>query len=332
MTEPSYNILEELEARLVPLLTRRGIPVESIQPIGLIGRGASSSVFSLLINHKYHVLKLYYSHYSFLREQRNRRRLIWPPRVLLSSRQNENSLGYDLVITEVPEGVSFNSTHLLDWVQERLGQHLMELHRIRRARKVSTPGLRQAITDVTPGALKAAELLGGSAPSVVQGLITEIQDWLAHHAATMRVTSSLLHKDLWWDNIIIARDDVYLIDWESMKTGDYAEDLAFGRVMIDYCPPYHEKGNAFWRTPRNEAAVNRFWVGIVDLYAHEVGDETIHDRLRFYLVLQTLRRLSDAAFSDLPPNRDMLQIWVNQLPGFWERGLKLDGQAPGSPA
>jgi hypothetical protein len=324
MTEPDYDILEELEDRLVPLLTRRGIQIESIQPIGLIGRGASSSVFSLLINGHYHVLKLYYSHTSYLREQRNRRRLIWPPKLLLSSKQNDNSLGYDVVVTEVPEGTTFNSNHLLAWVQDRLGGHLIELHRIKRARRVSTVGLRTAVSDVADGAMKAAEVHGGQAPALIASLVAQLPEWLNKHSAAMRVTSSLLHNDLWWDNIVIAKDDVYLIDWESMKTGDYAEDLAFARVMMDYQPPYY-KERKFWQTSRNEGVADRFWAGIVDRYRQEFEDETIHDRLRFYLVLQTLRRLSDMGYSDLEPNRDLLKIWIDQLPLFWDRGLELDG-------
>lgn len=320
MTEPNYDILEEMEAHLLPLLNRHAIIVDSIQPIGLIGRGASSSVFSLLINGRYHVLKLYYSHASFLREQRNRHRLIWPPRILLSSRHTENSLGYDLVVTEVPEGTSFNSSHLLDWVQERLGQHLIELHRLRRSRRVTTSSLRQAISDTQSGALRAAEIHGGNAPNLVATLIADMQTWLQAHSSLMRVTSSLLHNDLWWDNIIIARDDIYLIDWESMKTGDYAEDLAFGRLMIDYRPPYYQD-RAFWQTPRNEAVVNRFWLGIADTYRHEFDDTTLDARLRFYLALQTLRRLSDIGYATFEPNIELLHIWLNQLPRLWQHGL-----------
>lgn len=322
MSEPSYDVLEEMEARLVPLLRKHGIAVESIQAIGLIGRGASSSVFSLLIDGKYHVLKLYYSHYSYLREQRNRRRLIWPPKILLSSGQSKNNLGYDLVVTEVPPGVSFNSTYLIDWVQERLGRHLMDLHRIHRARKVSTVRLRQSFTDTEPGALRAAALMGGSAPRVVRRFLDEVPAWIASHKRIMSVASSLLHNDLWWDNVIIAKDDVYLIDWESLRTGDYAEDLAFARVMMDYVPPYHGPDKQFWRTARNAQAADRFWTGIIDMYKHEFEDYNLHARLRVYLILQTMRRLSDAAYSDIEPNRDMLKIWLDQLPAFWERGLE----------
>lgn len=321
MIELDYNLLEELEHRLLPLLTRFGIAVEQIQPIGIIGRGASSTVFSLLINSKYHVLKVYSSHTSFLREQRNRRRLIWPPRIVLASRQNENSLGYDLVITEVPEGRSFNSEHLLDWVQEKMGRHLLELHRLRRARKVGTPGLSRALDDVLDGALKAGDIYGPSGREIISGVIDDVRTWLNHNSALMRVRSSVLHNDLWWDNIIVAKDDIFLIDWESMKTGDYAEDLAFSRVMMDYVSPRYPE-HKFWRTQRKEDIADRFWNGIVNMYAHEFEDESLPDRLRFYLVLQTLRRLSDMAYRDFAPNVELITIWINQLPGFWEHGVE----------
>jgi tRNA A-37 threonylcarbamoyl transferase component Bud32 len=321
MIELDYTFLEELEHKLLPVLTRRGIAVEQIQPIGVLGRGASSTVFSLLINGNYHVLKVYYSHTSFLREQRNRRRLIWPPRIVLASPKSDNSLGYDFVITEVPQGISFNSEHLLDWVQEKMGRHLIELHRLRRARKVATPGLLQALYDVQTGALKAGDMYGPTGRQQIAALFAQVESWLAHHAKLMRVESSVLHNDLWWDNIIVANDEVYLIDWESMKTGDYAEDLAFSRVMMDYTTPQYQK-RTFWHSARNEDAANRFWSGIIEMYQHEFDDKTLPERLKFYLVLQTLRRLSDIAYSDLPTNHELLHIWVDQLTGFWERGLE----------
>lgn len=312
--------IEDLEERLIPVLRRRNIEVESIKLIGLLGRGASSSVFSVLIDHKYHVLKLYYSHTSFLKEMRNRRRLIWPPKILLSSKQNENSLGYDLVITVVPEGISFNSTHLLDWVQMRLAEHLIELHRLRRKRMVSIVALRKALADVEYGAKKAAYDYGEGQYEVVNEVIEEAQQYLKASSSNLRVAGSLLHNDLWWDNIIIAKDDVYLVDWESMRVGDYAEDLAFMRVMLDFTPGYDSK-RGFWKTIRDETVANRFFANIIEMYEHAFEDETLDERLRFYLVLQSLRRLSDMSSGTYQYNRELVSIWLKQLPEFWKYGL-----------
>ena len=312
--------IEGLEERLIPVLRRRNIEVESINLVGLLGRGASSSVFSVLIDQKYHVLKLYYSHTSFLKEMRNRRRLIWPPKILLSSKQNENSLGYDLVITVVPEGVSFNSSHLLYWVQMRLAEHLIELHRLRRKKMVSITALRKSLEDVEYGAQKAAYDYGDGQYEVVTGIIEETKQYLKSSSATLRVSGSLLHNDLWWDNIIIAKDDVYLVDWESMRVGDYAEDLAFMRVMIDFKPAYDSK-RIFWKTARDETVANRFFANIIEMYEHAFEDETLDERLRFYLVLQSLRRLSDMSSGTYHYNRELVGIWLRQLPDFWKHGM-----------
>ncbi len=312
--------IEDLEERLIPVLRRRNIEVESINLIGLLGRGASSSVFSVLIDHQYHVLKLYYSHTSFLKEMRNRRRLIWPPKILLSSKQNENSLGYDLVITVVPEGVSFNSSHLLDWVQTRLAEHLIELHRLKRKKMVSVAALRKALEDVEYGSKKAAYDYGEGQYEVATNVIEAVKQYLKTSSSNLRVAGSLLHNDLWWDNIIIAKDDVYLVDWESMRVGDYAEDLAFMRVMLDFTPGYDSK-RGFWKTSRDEVVANRFFANIIEMYEHAFEDETLNERLRFYMVLQSLRRLSDMSSGTYQYNRELVGIWLKQLPEFWEHGL-----------
>jgi aminoglycoside phosphotransferase (APT) family kinase protein len=321
MIDLDYGVLEELEKRLVPLLRRRNIKVESIQLIGLLGRGINSSVFSLLINHQYHVIKLYHDHASFLREMRNHKRLIWPPKILMVSRNNQNSLGYDFVITEVPKGSSLTSDQMLDWVQERLGQHLVELHRLRRKRRISTSSLRRAIDDVEYGSIQAAESSSHTSVQVVQQVILELHRFLQEKSAIMRVEPSLLHNDLWWDNIIVALDDVYLIDWEWLRAGDYLEDLAYFRVMLEF-RPLSNQSRKFWQTDPDEAAADRFLAGILEMHQREFKDDTAPERLRFYLALQTLRRLSDYAAGIYGDKPALLDYWLEHLPRFWRLNLE----------
>jgi thiamine kinase-like enzyme len=126
----------------------------------------------------------------------------------------------------------------------------------------------------------------------------------------MRRPSSLLHNDLWWDNIIVAADDVYLVDFESVKTGDYAEDLAFIRVMFDYYPQYYQR--RFWHNERDEASANEFIDGIIRHYQREFDDPGLPERMQFYVALQALRRLSDQAYLETP-NLDLIRLWLEQL-------------------
>ncbi|HSX02051.1 MAG TPA: phosphotransferase [Candidatus Saccharimonadia bacterium] len=312
---------EILQPKLVDALQRQGVEVEALHLIGLLDHSARSSVFSALINHEYYVIKLYHIHANFVRDMRNYRRLTWPPPIFLSSKRSENALGRDLVITRVPAGSSFTSANLLDWVRDRLGAHLVELHRSQRARRVSVAGLHRSVNDTEAGALAAAEQHGGpTARQATSAVIEQMHQFLNHRAPIMRVKPSLLHNDPWWDNIIVAKDDVYLIDWEWMSVGDYALDIAYARIML-FFRPVHDHSRGFWVTPRDEDAADRFFAGIAEAHCQEFNDHTLFERLKFYLALQTLRRLSDYAAGTFEDYPELLAYWVEQLPRFWHHGL-----------
>lgn len=320
MISLDYGVLEELERHLAPLLEAAGFPVESLQAIGMLGRGGSGSVFSLHINNHYYVIKIYTSHAAYVRERRNWRRLVWPPEVILAVPAGKNPLGYDIVVTAVPQGVSFNSTNLQEWVADKLSERLIEMHRVRRARTVSVASLRRAVADVAWGATQAAASVSDEARLMVEGVVVGLGHFLDTKGQIMRVQPSLLHNDLWWDNIIIARDDVYLIDWEWVKLGDYAEDLAYARVMLGFVPVY-DRSHRFWQGDPDDKVANRFFYHITDTYSREFEDMTLDDRMRFYLSLQTLRRLSDYFAGAYKGGHHLRDYWLERLPGFWQDGL-----------
>lgn len=283
--------LEELERRLLPLLKRRGVIVEDMQPIGLIGRGQSSSVFSVVIDGQYHVLKVYTREGSYRNELRNRRRLIWPPEIVLQSRRRQNSLGLDLILTKVPEGRAFCSDDLLDWVAESLGQHLIELHHISRKRQVSAQQLIDRFTQTLPYVEAATQRHLPKRLHEVRALHEAVLDHIKSNRPAFRVTKSLVHGDLWWGNVIIAKDEVFLIDWETVGTADYLEDIAQLRIMLDY-HQFKDVSEGFWRDERNTAAADRFFRILLDEYRYGFDDdETIDIRLPFYLVLYAFWRI-----------------------------------------
>lgn len=290
MQPPQLNLdtLEALEEKLVPVLKRRGVEVQAIQPIGILGRGASSTVFSLLIDGDYHVMKVYTRGSAYQAELRNRRRLIWPPKLVLTSRHNQNSLGYDLMITKVPEGRDFCSDDLLDSIADKLGQHMLELHRIKRKKRVTATSLAKRLEEAADGAEK---LVSHHRPDILaefKQACTEAMELLVQNKASFRVEHSLIHGDLWWNNIIIARDEVFLIDWETMKTADFVEDLAFLWTMFDYS----QGGRKFWRGERNMVALQRFMKRVFQHYEYEYPEENVMLRIKFYVFLLQIRRLN----------------------------------------
>lgn len=320
MISLDYGVLEELERHLAPLLEAAGFPVETLQATGMLGRGGSGSVFSLHINNRYYVIKIYTSHAAYVRERRNWRRLVWPPQVILSLPANKNPLGYDIVVTAVPQGSSFTSENLQEWVSDKLCERLFEMHRVRRTRKITAASLRRSIDDVAWGATQAAAGVSEESRLMVENIVEELRRFLDRSSAIMRVQPSLLHNDLWWDNIIVARDDVYLIDWEWVKIGDYAEDIAYARVMMGFVPVY-DPSHRFWREQPDNMAANRFFARITDAYKREFEDSSLDERMRFYLCLQTLRRLSDYYSGIYKESHYLLNYWLERLPGYWADGL-----------
>jgi aminoglycoside phosphotransferase (APT) family kinase protein len=239
---------------------------------------------------------------------------------VLASRAAQNDLACDFVLTAAPAGRSFVSTDLNDQTGSNLSRHLIRLHRTKRSRLVSIAGLHRSIADTQAGALEAARSGGESSISALAELILELHAYIDAHATLFRTRQSLLHNDVWWDNIIVTPNDVYLIDWEWMSTGDYLVDISYARVMLMF-RPVHNHAREFWQGLPDESVANQFFTKLVASHRLEFGDSTINERLPFYLALQTLRRLSDYAagtYGVLPPLRD---YWLHTLPKFWRHGL-----------
>jgi aminoglycoside phosphotransferase (APT) family kinase protein len=307
---------DELQTNLVPLLRRYGNTVATFSYSGPLDHSSRSTVYAVTIDHKYYVIKFYHIHANYVRDLRNYRRLPKPPEILLALNGPQNPFKSDFIITAVLQGSSMTSNDLTVTVALRLSRYLIELHRVRRSRPVSISSLHRAIDDTAYGAPGAA----GSKKAVVTNTIASMHKFLDSQGEIMRVTPSLLHNDVWWDNIIVTPNDVYLVDWEWMKVGDYAEDLAHARIMLAH-RPNHDKRRQFWLETPNEDKANRFFRVIADQYVREFGDRTLYDRLKFYLALATLRRLSDHAAGTfkLPESK---AYWAENLSVFWRRGLK----------
>jgi thiamine kinase-like enzyme len=327
MTQPNpvvdFNLdqLEELEERIVPLLQRRGIEVEAIQPIGLLGKGAHSLVYSLLINDAHHVLKIYLRRESYEQEVRNLRKLASVSKVILNSRRTENSLKYDLIMTRVPVGRAMTSEHLQDWVRDHLGHHLVELHRIRRRRKVDINYLLKRLERFRHRAVAAVTDMDPKNAEAVAKICNELEHQIKLERKNLEINRSLLHGDLWWNNIIVTSDEVYLIDWESVHTGDAMEDLAMFRGLIDCVYPY-PNAPRFWVGERQPEQVDQFLDGIINLYRTELGP-AVDKRLKIYFALFSLMRLR--VMQDLNRQQTLLDIpeltsWLaSDLIRVWRR-------------
>jgi thiamine kinase-like enzyme len=316
------QLLEQLEAlgeHLAPLLERRGISVESITPIGLLGAGAQSSVFSILIDGRHHVLKAYQNSDSFDRELKNHRKLSQPPRVILTSRKDQNSMHLDLLLTAVPSGRTLNSSDLTDRVRDQLAEQLLHLHRLRRRQPVRVELQLARFHRVAGPALRQIEIVSPQQATAARAIMTGAETYFNKYRGHFVVKKTVLHGDLWWSNIIVTPEDVYLIDWENVKSGDVLEDLAKLRVLMDYA--YHRPNSPrFWAGRRQPQRADWFIQGMADQHGRELPDPSIAIRLPFYLILAALTHIKNLylmAQENWPVTAEETRWQIDNLHRFW---------------
>jgi thiamine kinase-like enzyme len=211
---------------------------------------------------------------------------------------------------------------MVDWVAEKLGKHLLELHRIRRNRRVKPELLVSRLGRARGGAMRVVEAVIPEKCEDLQEIYDQALAYLDKYQSKFMIRKSLVHGDLWWSNVIVTQDDVYLIDWEALKTGDYLDDIARFRIMIDYKHYHEEAQKQFWTDERDPLAADRFVDQILDVYREEFDSE-VDRRLKFYLVLWCFIHLKDieARMHKYPVEQRTLNM-VADLERYWQDGLK----------
>lgn len=273
--------LPELELELIDLLRGQGLPIEEIRLIGLLGKGTRATAFSVIIDGVYHVLKVYDSKDSLRAELKNLKKIIPKDRFLFSWQEQMEGSKLNLAIIEVPEGRELNSGLLTPTTIDRLAERLAELHSIRYRQRVSVTNLREQLKRYTTPFLDHIKLMGRDV-APYQQVVQQLNDMLTGQPELFRINKVRIHGDLWWPNIIVANEDVYLIDWESVRRSDAAEDLAKLRVFIyGYRTP--AVPTFFWQAPEQRQQMADLITEIVATHTAVTGDQDLTERLRFYL-------------------------------------------------
>lgn len=288
---PPLN-LADLELELIDILTTQGLPVEEIRLIGLLGKGTRATVFSALIDGDYHVLKVYDSKDSLQAELKNLRKVIPKDRFLFSWQEKlDDDRKINLAIIEVPEGTELSSNKITDSFSQRIADRLVELHSIRYRQRVSHASLIQRLDRYKQPFLDHIAVMGRDL-AVYENLWRTLKDNLRRNPDLFRTNKVRIHGDLWWPNIIAAKEDAYLIDWESMRRGDACEDIAKLRVYIyGYRTP--AVPTFFWDDVNHAPRIGELVATIVNRHETVLGDTSLRERLKFYLPLWCIEELGN---------------------------------------
>lgn len=323
-----HNDVASLEFRLLDILQSQGLAVEEIQLVGLLGKGSRATVFAVTINGEYHVLKVYDSADSLKAELKHLKRIIPKDKLLFSWQEVDDGGTLNLIIIEVPEGKELNASAIDAGISSKIGLRLAELHRIRYRQKVSVRSLRVDLELWHEPSLNLVRQLGlDIAP--YEELYKQLFDRLEKNPDSLRVPKVRIHGDMWWPNIIYTGGDIYLIDWESVRRGDAAEDIAKLRIYLYWPRNYRPAANFFWRSDGDSEAIGGLMKAIVDEAVQVRGDETLANRLGFYLPYYCLREL--ARRSLLNQNEGPVSTAINHFIAFDALALATDPFAPPQP-
>ena len=276
----TFDDLIQLEVDLVEALRQQGLTVDSIKLIGLKGQGESSTVFSVLINDIYHVLKVYRDRAAYDREISYLRKEVPLDRFFFVWHGDTHRHDYDIVILEMPEGSEMRSSDLTPEINEALAGCFIRLHSLRGEANTSAASIALRLQEKSIPVMEHIESYGDITAGEIQGLLTLAVNYLNSHKEDFEGRSSNCHGDPWWGNIIIADEAVYLIDWEGSKFDDYCEDLAKFCVLTEY--ERTQEPRDFWDTPEDRAKLDGFMESLLVTYEKHFDDPNIHGRFGFY--------------------------------------------------
>jgi thiamine kinase-like enzyme len=272
--------ITELERDLVEELKRQGLPITSLRLIATKGSGSHSTVFSVLIDGQYHILKVYQEKNALERELKHLRQNVPLDRFFFVWPATNHRFRYDIVVLEVPEGEAMRSSDLTTEVAHGLAESMIRLHSITSNEAVFQDGIEERYEIIAKTALKHAEALDDFDTDALRTALEGGTTLLRAHPGLLSVPAHQVHGDPWWANIIVAAEEVYLVDWENTKFDDYAEDLAKFRVLMDYVR--HEDPPTFWDHESDRALADSFMEVLLADYDTAFDDTTLRLRFAFY--------------------------------------------------
>jgi thiamine kinase-like enzyme len=251
----------------------------SVEILKEIDIGYLSTVYLVSVDGNYYAVKMYNERYNgtkvLLTEQKHimNARMSIPeavPQVIFYSSSTKNEFHREILVMEKAFGIHLTKDIFNEQVFEELINVLKKLH----SSKVNS---RPNIDEI--------ERIDNYRKLILQFLKKEeiiSQERFSNHLEALRDyyleknklfnQKTIIHGDLWWDNILVDKGQIKIVDWLESSEQDYCRDLAQLKIGI-----LNELLDI------NES--QRFFEKILNAYKDKFEDETIFERVRYYLPL-----------------------------------------------
>jgi thiamine kinase-like enzyme len=265
--------------------------VEILQEIDV---GYNSKVYQILIDGRQYAVKIYNERFNGTKvcqiERNNikKARQAIPdavPKVLFCSKHVENEFQREILVMENERGVHLNKNVFNEQAFEELINVLKRLHKTRIFnRKVINERKRiDTCRETIIQFLKEDEI-------IPLERVSKHIDMLSAYCDEKKIfdfPKTVIHGDLWWDNILVDNGKIIIVDWLESSEQDYCQDLAQLRIGTL---------KEIFDTSKSEY----FFKKIVNSYQKEFEDETIFDRIRYYVPLLYLEEAFFLPFKFFP--------------------------------
>jgi len=251
----------------------------SVEILKEIDVGYLSTVYLVSVDENYYAVKMYNERYNgtkvLLTEQKHimNARMSIPeavPQVIFYSSSTKNKFHREILVMEKASGIHLTKDIFNEQVFEELINVLKKLH----SSKVNS---RSNIDEI--------ERIDNYRKLILQFLKKEeiiSQERFSNHLEALRDyyleknklfnQKTIIHGDLWWDNILVDKGQIKIVDWLESSEQDYCRDLAQLKI-----------GTLNELLDINES--QRFFEKILNAYTDKFKDETIFERVRYYLPL-----------------------------------------------
>ena len=279
----------------VHLFDKMGKNPKHVEILQEITVGYSSVVYLISVNGQQYAVKMYNGRYNgtsiCLTERNNILRVAKTigdivPCVQFYSKHTENEFHRDLLVMEKALGVPLISEVFNEQVFDELVNSLQRLHRIQLPTERTIDEIAR-IDACRETILQYVKRDSCVAPDRVVTHLDDLRNYYLEKEEIFNLPKTIVHGDLWWDNILVDDQRITIVDWLEMSEQDYCRELAQFKI-----------GTLNEILDASES--QRFFERMMDAYRAEFRDETVLERVRYYLPLMYLEESFYLPFQFFP--------------------------------
>ena len=208
------------------------------------------------------------------------------PSVVLASEHLDNKFDREILVMEKANGEPLNGTTFDQLVFEELVNVLKRLHstRTKRERKTCELGRLGSCRSEIMRFLKRKEVIPKKR---VSKHLDALERYYNQKKDIFTGSRTLIHGDLWWDNILVDKDRITIVDWLESHEQNYCRDLAQLKIgTLDEI--------------MNTQESKRFFDQVLEVYEEEFEDEYLRGKMQYYLPMMYLEESFYVPFKHFP--------------------------------